>query len=309
MNERELLKILGSLRRAKGVGARAGQQAPHKPLMLLTLLASVERGEGRNRFQFKATKEEFDRLWLKYGWTTRSATKASYPFWYLRSDSLWQLRDKNGSLPTGGPPPTDADLRARSVEGSFTREAWDLLGDQVVRRAAIDLLVQSYFPARVQDELRGDLGLDWTPEQTDDTLPARVRKGRNPAEQARFRDELRDAYEGRCAVCGFGPRDARAPSAIEAAHIWPVEYGGPTVLENGLAMCPIHHWALDSGSLTFEDSGRILVSAKVKDGEIIEEYLRRYAGRQVRAPLRAYPAPAAEWIKLHRDNRFLRPQL
>lgn len=308
MTELELIEILKSLKRAQGAGARSGQQAPHKPLLLLALLAMVERGEERNSFGFKAVKTEFDKLWAKYGWTGRG-TKAAYPFWYLRSDGLWQLRDENGTLPAGGAPPPDGAFDTRGIEGRFTRDAWELLGDQTARRAAIDLLVQSYFPSRVQDELRGDLGLDWSPEPAGEQPPAAARKGRNPAEQNRFREALRDAYEGRCAVCGFGPRDARAPSAIEAAHIWPVEYGGPTEPENGVAMCPIHHWALDSGALTFEDSGRILVSAKVKDGETIDQYLRRYAGQQVRAPLRCYPSPSPKWIKLHRENRFLRPEL
>ena len=39
MTEAELVKTLKNLKRAQGAGSRSGQQAPHKPLLLLVLLS------------------------------------------------------------------------------------------------------------------------------------------------------------------------------------------------------------------------------------------------------------------------------
>jgi putative restriction endonuclease len=302
MNEDRLLEQLENLKRAPGRGGASGLKAPHKPLLLLIALSAIERDRAAgNRFSYLDIKGRFDELWKKYGWN--SETTAKYPFWHLVSEGLWLLKDRSGIFRTRGlqiPP----ERRLAELNGAFSDNAWALLTQPEVRRRAIDFLVQRYFPESTHSELRMDLGLTWDPGMG---TPSKVvtRKGRNPADQARFRGQVMFAYEERCAVCGFRPLNARAPSAIQAAHIWPWEHGGPYEVPNGLALCPIHHWALDAGAMAFEDDGTILVSGRVNDGPTLSTFLRAYARLKLRDPLKPDHRPHPKFLKLRRDQLFL----
>lgn len=96
------------------------------------------------------------------------------------------------------------------------------------------------------------------------------------AKSARFRQEVRHAYNWTCLVCGSHlPRTAYNPVAgVDAAHILPwseYDLDHPT---NGLCLCRLHHWAFDEGLLTIDERNGdyvVEVPAKVKEG-ILEEY-------------------------------------
>ncbi|WP_052341771.1 hypothetical protein [Salinarimonas rosea] len=53
---------------------------------------------------------------------------------------------------------------------------------------------------------------------------------------ASFRANVREAYAFRCAVTGLALRNGGGRPEVHAAHIWAVEYGGPDVVQNGVAL-------------------------------------------------------------------------
>jgi hypothetical protein len=66
----------------------------------------------------------------------------------------------------------------------------------------------------------------------------------------KFSGDVHAAYKGRCAFCGakFGGID-RIRSGIDAAHILAWSKHDLDVLQNGIALCKLHHWAFDAGIL------------------------------------------------------------
>lgn len=305
MNAQDILRKLASLKRAPGRGDLHGMKAPHKPLLLLALLSRIESGKTvHNRFLYDDLKSVFDALWHRFGWN--SPTKSAYPFWYLASEGFWTLQGKDGPLSIAGwKVPGDVILDREVRYGEFSDEAWLVLQDPATRRRAMDFLVETYFPPSRREELREELGMTWPRQEVDPAGGRRVlTAGRDPYEQKKFRDTVLLAYGRRCAVCDFGPRQERAPSAIAAAHIWPVEHGGPFDVDNGLALCPVHHWAVDSGTMGFMADGIILVSARVTDGEMLRTYVQAHAGSRLRMPLSKYPKPNPKYLRLHRDHLF-----
>lgn len=76
---------------------------------------------------------------------------------------------------------------------------------------------------------------------------------------ARFRRDVRDAYDSRCVVCGL-----RLPSGpdcevagVDAAHILPWADYDLDVPANGLCLCKLHHWAFDQQILVIlHDAGQ-----------------------------------------------------
>lgn len=310
--EDALYRRFRNLRRAGGQGSVAGFSAPHKPLLLLILLAEVER-TATNRFDYGVLRGRFDELWPRFGWnTTTGKSKVDYPYRYLISDGIWELASDRGVIPAEQlAPPSGAELRKQAPFGQFPAAYWELIRRPEVRRRLAAELLETYIPESQRSELASTLGL----KARESLLPPAVLREtalvtrRNPAEQARFRAEILHAYEEKCAVCGFSPRGARAPSAIEAAHIWPVTDNGPSTVENGLALCPLHHWALDSGALGLDADRRIIISSKVIDGETLERYLRAFGGQPIRPPLRRFAPPAERWVTQHREKLFVGPEL
>jgi len=58
------------------------------------------------------------------------------------------------------------------------------------------------------------------------------------------------AYEYRCCVCAHDLRMGGHAIGLEAAHIKWFQARGPDVVQNGLALCSLHHKIFDLGAFT-----------------------------------------------------------
>jgi putative restriction endonuclease len=111
------------------------------------------------------------------------------------------------------------------------------------------------------------------------------------------------AWDRQCAVCGYDGQLGRGSVGIEAAHVRWVTCGGPDALDNGLALCALHHKLLDRGALGLDPDCRITVSSHFT--------ARTTAGRQVYdlsgCQLRPRPGthlPAERYLAWHRHEVF-----
>ncbi|MBX9460355.1 MAG: HNH endonuclease [Brevundimonas sp.] len=60
-----------------------------------------------------------------------------------------------------------------------------------------------------------------------------------------FRRQVCRAYDDTCAITGLRIINGGGRSEVQAAHIWPVEHGGPDTVRNGLALSGTVHWLFD----------------------------------------------------------------
>ena len=69
---------------------------------------------------------------------------------------------------------------------------------------------------------------------------------RGPA-SARFRQQVRDAYQATCVICGayFPKTTYTGTPGVDAAHILPWNEYDLDEIYNGLCLCKLHHWAFD----------------------------------------------------------------
>ena len=75
------------------------------------------------------------------------------------------------------------------------------------------------------------------------------------ARSPQFRENVREAYENRCAMCGV------QLELIEAAHLIP--HNHPKSLDtvpNGIALCALHHRSLDTGLIYLDANYNILIN-------------------------------------------------
>jgi hypothetical protein len=133
-----------------------------------------------------------------------------------------------------------------------------------------------------------------------------------------FRQAVIEAYNFTCAVCGLKIDSPDSLSwEVEAAHIVPNNLLGRDDIWNGVALCHVHHWALDVGWFTFSQDYCIEVSSRIH--RLPAEYgkmgtfdiLRSLTSRttRVRLPSRSEIFPDQNAILWHRRNIFLESQL
>lgn len=284
------------------VWKKGGQRAPHKPLLLLLALGRILNE--RERFvPYREIDEMLKELLQRFG-SPRKA-RPVYPFSHLPADGLWEVPGSERLSRTSSGDLFVRELHKGGVEGGFPEPVHDLLcrRPELVREAA-QLLLDGHFSESLHQEIRDAIGIPYSWEMRDS--PARPR---DPA----FRVEVLREYEQRCAICDFDVCLGNEPFGLEAAHIrWRVA-GGPDKVTNGLALCGLHHKALDRGAVGLKatDSGyRVRVSKKVKGVNGMSHPVRWFLDfhdKPLRTPQNRRHDPEPEFVKWHQTEVFREP--
>jgi len=131
---------------------------------------------------------------------------------------------------------------------------------------------------------------------------------------AGFRHQVLDAYHYRCAVTGLGI-GAIAPTKskrlLDAAHIRPVQLGGPDEVANGLPLTPTVHRLFDAGLVSVEYSDgipKLRVSSRLESGMALvpdrDVNLGLRDGAQLLVPSSSRLWPHPDYLRFHHDKVF-----
>lgn len=275
--------------------SQGGQRAPHKPLVLLLMLAAIQRGDGR-WIQFETAEPLLRSLLVEFG-SGSSSPRPEYPFWRLQNDGLWEIPEASllASRVNAAGDISAAALRKANARGGLPETYYQYLrgNPECVNELVAELLERS-FPPSLHETLLDEVGFPWV---------VLSRRRRDP----RFREEILRIYERRCAVCGYDGRIGSTNFGLEAAHVKWHAAGGPDSPDNGLAMCSYHHIALDRGALTIDRDLQIQVSQHVVGTERLNSLLFEFAGRSLRRPQAGTPEPNADYLDWHRTEVFREP--
>lgn len=168
-----------------------------------------------------------------------------------------------------------------------------MLHNQMMIKEIIQEIMENNFPTTIHEDILQAVGIEIS------LIDRRV-KPRNSI----FRDRVLNAYEYKCAVCGFDVRMGHFPIALEAAHIKWHKAGGPDIEINGLALCSLHHKLFDRGAYTISDDLIILVSDRVNGTKGFEEWLMKFHGKKLRIPQRTIYYPVQEYTGWHIKEVF-----
>ncbi len=223
-----------------------GHRAPHKPLLLLLALSEVKAGV--RQLSYSTVERRLTRLLQDYG-PARTSYRPNYPFWRLQSDGIWQVSSSTPLTPNAAGDVSASALHNSDARGHLVKWVLDELDNTPsIINQAVNILLNSHFPATVQEALIEELNLSSLVSVSD-------RLARDP----NFRIKVLSAYNFSCALCGYRAVLSGSYVGLEAAHIKWHAAGGSNDISNGLALCSTHHRLFDRGAFTL-NKGKVEVS-------------------------------------------------
>ncbi len=281
--------------------SQAGVRAPHKPLLILYAIGHLTN-HGTSQVTFEESEQPLQDLLTRYG-PPRTGRTPQYPFRRLENDHLWQVH-----LSGSGPDHWDRrvkELRERAT-GRFPTEFEVALTDTAFRTAVIQYLLDEHFPPSLHDDLLADVGLE-PGTLTNEARPSHE-TARRPARDPRFRELVLTAYERACGFCGFDGQLNASTVGVEAAHIRWHAMAGPDEVDNGIALCTLHHKLFDQGVAGLTNDHRIKISQQfVGHGPAAETLVLGLVGQPLRGPQPGQPPPTAEHLTWHAEQVFRAP--
>ena len=293
---RRWLGKLTRLNPATGRGDCRGK-APHKPLLLLSLIDLAQEGEITSR-AFTRSPNLVLRF-RNYGtivadrWPTRLEFKM--PFYHLRTQGFWE------AFTAEMQPATSPDT---CFVCELHPEFYELLADAGFRLKARMILITKYFEPAERIAFFESLGLragrDGVPpieRVMKEAAEAAKRKGRS----ARFATRIVTEYRYTCALTGYRCFTTDGRSIVDAAHIESWSKTQNDNLDNGIALSKNAHWMFDAGLWSVDDDLRVLVNPRRFEEHGPEaNRLAPFAGRHIQFDPAARLRPSVEHFRRHR---------
>ena len=279
-----------------------GQRAPYKTLLLLWMIARTIAGKSPV-VSYKDAEPQLKRLMWSYRMGRTLSVK--YPFVYLAdSSTLWQIRDSNGNdiyqmtrpiYPNKSQPGRESvKFLRKEATGSLTSQFLDAIRNATMRSEIVNELLRLQFPESLHNVILRDLNLDHAISY------------KSPPRDPDFREAVLEAYRETCSFCGFDSRLRDNAVGIDAAHIMMRSRGGADTLDNGLALCVLHHRLFDRGALGLSDHRLVLLSPLLTGmSASSRQQVNSLASREITHPLPDCDLPHIENIRWHRNEIFI----
>jgi putative restriction endonuclease len=144
-------------------------------------------------------------------------------------------------------------------------------------RGVVWQILNAYWPEAYHEDILRDLGIEGIMHQFIQIENLKQRRGRL------FVEEVLDCYERQCAICSQSIRLGDALIGIDACHVKPIQHFGDDHITNGIALCKIHHWALDRGAISISENRELLISPKL-NGNKINEFFHEFTNKSIFTP-------------------------
>ena len=296
-------------------------QAPHKPILLLSVLDLFAQGRiTANLIEITPELGElFAAYWSKVMPPDRRGNLA-LPFFHLRSSGFWHLVPQPGQ---------ETALRAtRQVDrlsqlgklvlgARLDEDLFQLLQSAEPRNALRTNLIQTYFAPEYHSDLLalGEINLQAFVYSQHLIEQARKQVKEIPSEDDAYQPTVRDQgfrkavvriYDHRCAFCGVRMLTSDGRTAVDAAHIIPWRISHDDDPHNGLALCGLCHWTFDQGLLGVSAKYLVLLSGELRITQNVPGHILTLETGSIIGPAEQGLWPHVEALDWHRQNVFRR---
>jgi putative restriction endonuclease len=296
--------------------------APHKPILLLSILQMFQNGTyNSNKIDIKPELVAFFNTNWSLLVTTNHDCRISYPFYYLKSSDFWKLVPKDRTLNIGkleSSVKSFNKLNAAVEYALIPNELLYLMSDKISNVILQQCLLDVYFPLtkhnfkssqqeqlKIFDEIENKI-LTESPDQYQQEVKKLI-KEKNEEELflrgSLFKREIPKIYNNTCCISGMKIEAFINISMIDACHIIPFSESYDDTITNGIALCPNLHRAFDRGLIGINESYRVIVS-KVFTENSTNYGIRVFEGKEIKLPNLKSHYPKKENLEWHMKNVF-----
>ncbi len=310
-------RLFGTLKRAYQNGG-----APHKPILLLAILKSVEsKVITSNRIYI--TPElimNFRELWSKLV-TTKHQMNFALPFFHMQSEPFWRIITKPGAfvpLTSSHSIKSLGSLNENIQYAEIDKELWDLMLNAQTNLTLTKLLLSTYFSESSNVTLEyGELHEIEHQIMHDDqyTYKARILdiESNYNNEQGQeilyircgiFKREIPKIYNYTCAISKMRIATSSNAQLVDACHIVPFSVSKNDTITNGISLCPNLHRAFDRGLITIDSSYRVKVSPKLTEDDSPYS-IKQFEGQEIVLPSITSQYPLLENLDWHSKEKWI----
>ncbi|MEN9692448.1 MAG: hypothetical protein RLZZ330_92 [Actinomycetota bacterium] len=266
---------------------------PHKYLVLLLALRKLRETQS-SAVTWNEDSSKLESLIEQFN--NKSKINALNPFFRLKNDGIWEINsilDADSNI---------SEVRRENPVGKLTSsiEA-ELLNNYELTNEVIRQILAAAFSDSFYEDVLTAVGFDsreilFSAPREILLDPAKKRDSQWPA-------KILQAWESQCAFCGYDGKIDNAPVGIDAAHVRWFNQDGPDEMDNGLALCSLHHRLLDRGVIGFKDPETLTVSKTFS--AVTESGKRIYELLDVKLkPRSGTVLPAEKHVEWHKVNIF-----
>lgn len=263
-----------------------GRPKPHKLIMLLAVLDLFDAGVlQENRIPYDPGLIE------RFGEYFRAVSQVgdwcqpAPPFFHLRSGGFWKHKPIAGRETEYAKLHTSGGGSKRILDNIdyayLDDDAFALVSSPEDRQILRQFILKTFFSTDDQKRLQsvieeqakiaGYESLLERAEKTGDTFPVDTY-----VRSAAFGRMIRRIYDYQCAMCGLRIMGPDGSTPIDAAHLVPWRESHDDSPTNGMAMCKLHHWALDAGLVSPTHDYKWIVSPLLDRRRNSERELTRF---------------------------------
>lgn len=286
-------------------------KAPHKPILLLSILDLVDQGLILDN-RIYITPELISSFRNNWNLLVQTPNRPTFhlPFFHLQRDGFWKIVDYFNKEITEYIHGFSAFCQVVS-HGKFDSEFFQLIISLKERAIITKHLLDSYFPDKLKEyssgkgkydflqeveaSILGEKELHYLPKEQDE-----VAFVRGP----QFKKIVPRIYDYTCAMTGMRVDSMASDSLVDACHIVPFSQSGNDSIKNGIALCPNLHRAFDRGLISVDGDYRMIVSSRFVEDESHPYSLRALSGQRIRLPFGDTYQPNKENFLWHRKHRF-----
>lgn len=293
--------------------------APHKPILLLSILDMYEQGvcDSARVYVTPELVASFKANWARLVDSDRHYPIFALPFYHLRSEPFWQLVPNPGCEKW-----LDSKITMRNFNNLTTAVAYALVDEDLAalmmqketREIMRNLLCSKYFPNKSNDcifyESNEILSTGFLYEDSSEYI-SEMERMKNTVDLntfqeniyirgAIFKREIPRLYNYTCAMSGMQISAMSNISMIDACHIVPFADSYDDTLNNGIALCPTLHRAFDCGLISISDDYTILINKNFIENTNSLYNLSQLKGKSLYLPTDTNMYPSLDNIQKHR---------
>lgn len=305
------------LRRAPNLGG-----APHKPVLLLSILDGVEKGFITNKYIY-ITAELIALFKSNWSIWVRSAHLMNFalPFFHLSNEPFWKLKEKEGyEIPlTSKKSIKSFQALIRSVDYAVIDEDLFYYIKQTTARELLrKAIVDKYFPeihplARSSTYYLTEIAqqiLHDSAQQYKRIIKNMEQENKEQVEEEIFirnrifQKKIPEIYNYTCCITGLRIIPDNNYTMIDACHIVPFSIDHDDTIGNGIALCPNLHRAFDYGLITIDENYKIVVSKQFVENSGNTHSIRQFGNKKINLPENELFYPRKEVLLWHNENVF-----